>query len=300
MDKRLDWNLIRSFVAVCQAGSLSGAARKLGSSQPTLGRHIHQLEQQLGLTLFLYHPRGLELTAEGESLRQLAEQIQHDMLRLEQRAIGMEPSIEGSARISASENIALYVLPDALKPLCEQYPELELEIVVQSQSANLLRRDADVAVRMYKPEQQDLIARKIVDVERALFASDDYIKTHGAPQRLAELKAHRTIGFDRELLHLQALERLGLKATREDFSIRSDAQAFHIKAMERGLGIGALDKAIAAQLPHLIQVCPQVQLPPLPIWLVAHQELRNNPRIRVVFDAIAQGLTQFYTPSPGD
>ena len=216
-----DWNLLRSFVAVAEDGSLSAAARSLGLSQPTVGRHVTQLEDGVGASLFARHPRGLVLTERGTSLYDAARQVRDGVNRFERQAAGLGQGLEGTVRISASEVVATWVLPRMLAGIRRRWPRIDLEIIADNSPANLLRRDADVAVRMFRPEQQELVARKIADAEIGLYASPDYLETWGRPTGFADLEQHTFVGFDRDDLALRALRQLGVNLRREDFSVRT-------------------------------------------------------------------------------
>ncbi|MCO4763107.1 MAG: LysR family transcriptional regulator [Myxococcales bacterium] len=290
----LDWNLLRSFLAVAEQGSLSAAARTLSSSQPTLGRHISELEERVGVGLFARHPRGLRLTDEGARLFERAVTVREGVDAFARRASGMDPGIDGTVRISASEVVAISVLPHILAELRRAEPAIELELVADNRSASLLRRDADIAVRMFRPTQPDLIARHVADSPLALYASDTYLAHYGAPESLDDLTAHTVVGLDRDDLHVRVLRDIGADIGREDFAIRCDNQPFHLQAAIAGLGISAVQQAIARRHPSLQLVLPEVTLPALPLWLVAHAELRRSPRVRRVFDALAKGLGAYY------
>ena len=291
----LDWNLLRSFLTVAETGSLSAAARQLGASQPTLGRHIEELETELGVSLFARHPRGLHVTQDGAALCGLAQDIRAQVDRFERRAAGLDRGLSGTVRVSASEIVALYVLPGLLRELRVTHPGIDFEVVADNRAANLLRRDADVAIRMFQPTQQDLIARKVVDAPLGLFATESYIDRYGLPLALDVLQRHCFVGFDRNDLHLRLLASLGMTASREDFKVRSDSQAFLLQAVVDGLGVGAVQPAIARRFAGLVPVLQDLRLPSLPVWLVAHSDVRRNARVRAVFDGLAAGLRGFYS-----
>ena len=178
----LDWNLIRSFVAVAETGSLSAAARRLAASQPTLGRHVAELEQALGVVLFRRGRTGYELTEQGAALFERAQQVGDAANAFARLATGATEQIGGTVRIAASEVVSAYVLPPILARLRQAEPAIEIEIVASNQVENLLRRDADIAVRMVAPAQQDLIARKIADLPLTACAATSYLERRGRPR----------------------------------------------------------------------------------------------------------------------
>ena len=294
-----DWNHLRSFLAVAEAGSLSAAARQLQLSQPTVGRHVSDLARTLGVALFERHPRGLALTERGAELLETARHIGQGVDRFTRMAQGLSEIEGGTVRISASEVVAHFVLPEILADIASHRPELQLEVVADNRVANLLRRDADIAIRMIAPTQLDLIARRVAAARFGLYASRAYIEASGMPQTLTDLRAHRLIGFDRETSHLQVLSQLGLTLVREDFSLRSDSHTFLIHAVRAGLGIGALQQAMVDATQPLVQVLPALSLPTLPLWLVSHADLRQSVRVRRVYDLLASGLDRFYSHARG-
>jgi len=294
-----NWNLLRSFVAVLDTGSLSAASRRLGLSQPTLGRHIAELEAQVGERLFVRHRRGLEPTDAAMVLTERARAVADAVAAFERSVVGREEHVAGTVRISASEVVAVQVLPALLARLRRRHPRLELEVVADNAVTNLLRRDADIAIRMVRPTQQGLVARKVADAEMGLFASVDYLERLPASCDPRDISQHTLVGFDRDDLHLRALARLGIERRREDFAIRSDAQTFALEAAIAGLGVAAVQVAVARRArtrPPLVRLAPELPLPVLPVWLVVHEDLRSSARVRAVFDFLAEALAAYYAP----
>lgn len=291
---RIDWNLLRSFTAVAEAGSLSAAARALSLSQPTLGRHVAELEAQLGLSLFRRHPRGLALTERGAALYDAARGIGDQVDAIARAAVGLDERIEGTVRVSASEVVAHFVLPGRLVELRRRHPGIALEIVADDRPANLLGRDADIAVRMFRPEQQELVAKRVGEAPVGLYASTSYVAEHGDPQDFAGVFALTVLGLDQDGEHLRATRTLGLTVRREDFTIRSDAQGFHIHAAEAGLGVAAIQTAIAERRGGLVRLLPDLTIARMPVWVVAHADVQRSPRVRAAFDVLAEGLRAFY------
>ncbi|MDP3896355.1 MAG: LysR family transcriptional regulator, partial [Mesorhizobium sp.] len=193
----LDWNLIRSFVAVAESGSLSAAARLLNASQPTLGRHVAELERALGVVLFRRGKKGYELTGQGLALMERGRAVTEHAAAFSRMALGATETIAGTVRIAASEVVAAYVLPPIIARLGIEEPGIEVEIVASNQVENLLRRDADIAVRMVKPAQNELVARKIADLPLCACAATDYLDRRGRPRRREDLEDHDLVGLDR-------------------------------------------------------------------------------------------------------
>lgn len=289
----LDWALIPAFLAVLQEGSLSAAGRRLGRSQPTVGRQLEALESQLGVTLFHRNPRGLVPTDTAYALSSYAESMEQAAAALSLAASGRAQSVAGTVRITASEVVATYVLPGLIVPLLDAEPALQIELVATNTTDNLLLREADIAVRMVAPTQSELIAKRIGELEMGLFASDAYLARHGEPQGLGDLAGHRIIGYDRSDLIIRAMGAMGLEASRSDFPFRIDDQVAYTEAVVAGVGIGGGQVRLLAHRAGVRRVLPGLPLPALPVWLVAHRELRSAARVRRVYDHLAEGLTAF-------
>ena len=286
-----DWNHIRSFIAVADAGTLSAAAEALAISQPTLGRHVDELEAATGLTLFTRGRSGMRLTEAGLSLIEEARAMAADADRLALKAAGRAATVAGTVRITASDIVATYYLPAILTALKEDEPEIEIELVPSNAVQNLLSRDADIAVRMVRPTQNDVIARKVGDMTIGAFADRAYLDRHGRPASLADLAGHRLVGYDRDDLILRAMQAMGLAANRRDFTFRTDDQVAYWELVKAGAGIGFGPRYLASLTPSLEEVLPELSIPPLPVWLAAHQELRTSLRIRRVMDRLHEALS---------
>jgi DNA-binding transcriptional LysR family regulator len=289
----LDWNLIKSFVAVAETGSLSAAARRLEASQPTLGRHIAELEQVLGVTLFRRGRRGYELTEAGAVLYERGRSVSDEANAFAMLALGSVEAIEGTVRIAASEVVAAFVLPDMIARLAAEEPGLEFEIVASNQVENLLRRDADIAIRMVRPTQNELVARKVGDIPLCLAATRDYLDRHGRPRDTVDLLQHRLIGFDRSDDIVRGFAGFGLQVARSAFRIRTDNQIVLWQATRAGAGIGIGQQPLAAREPELEIVLPGLALPTLPVWLAMHRDVRSSIRIRRVADFLSDALKRY-------
>lgn len=291
----IDWQLIEAFVQVAEAGSVSAAAKASGISQPTLSRHVAQLEEELGMPLFVRHVRGVELTEGGLELLASASDVRERVHAFLRQASGLRAEPSGAVRISANEPIGVYVLPPCLAALRRSHPRISLELVVDNSSADLSRREADIAVRMYKPVQPDLVARHLGSLELGLYASRDYLAAFGTPTDPREIANHTWIGLDRDQAWLNDVRRLGMAP--EQFAFRTDSLAAHIQAAQQGVGIAGLHTAMAKGLPDMVRVLPQLELPPLGVWLVVHRDVRANPAVRVVLDALTDTLQRYVDAS---
>ena len=289
----LDWNLIRSFVAVAETGSLSAAARRLAASQPTLGRHVAELEQALGVVLFRRGRTGYELTEQGAVLFERAQHVGEAANAFARLATGATEQIAGTVRVAASEVVSAYVLPPILARLRQAEPAIEIEIVASNQVENLLRRDADIAVRMVAPAQQDLIARKIADLPLTACAATSYLERRGRPHGPEDLVGHDLIGFDRGLDIINGFAALGVAIDRHAFAVRTDNQIVFWEAIRAGNGIGFAQRQLAERDPLVETILPELALPPLPMWLAMHRDVRTSARVRRVADFLFAELKRY-------
>lgn len=290
MDHAPDWTLLRSFLAVAETGSLSGAARALGLSQPTLGRHIAEIEAALSVTLFARTARGLALSVAGTALAPHARAMKAAAQALSLAAAGLDADISGTVRITASQIMATYILPAILADLRVREPQIEIELVPSDTTENLMLREADIAVRMFRPTQLDLITRHIMDLPLGLYAAKTFLDRVGRPATPDAVLALDLIGFDRSDLMLRMLSGLGVSRTRGDFPVRCDDQVVYWNLVRAGCGIGGMQCLVGDADPLVERVAPFVTLPALPVWLTAAEALRQSPRIRRVFNHLTQGF----------
>ena len=286
----LDWNQLKAFLETAEAGSLSAAARKLGLTQPTLSRQVAAIEQRMGVTLFERVGRAMALTPTGLALLEHARAMGAAAEALGLAARGRAQAVGGVVSVSATDTMATYVLPPLVRQLREQEPGIAIDVIASDAVSDLLRREADIAIRHVKPEQPELIARFIRDAEANFYASEDWVKAHGHP-RTAEEAAHLDfVGSDRNGQFLAYLRQQGLPLSESNFSCYADHSKAHWALVRHGMGIGAMIDQIAGNTPGMVRVLEDVPPFRFPIWLVTHRELRTSRRIRVVFDALAQAL----------
>lgn len=288
-----DWNLIKSFVAVAETGSLSAAARSLIASQPTLGRHIAELEQALGVTLFRRGRRGYELTEAGSVLYERGRSVSEQANAFSLLALGSVEAIEGTVRIAASEVVAAFVLPDMMARLGAEEPGIEIEIVASNQVENLLRRDADIAIRMVRPAQNELVARKVTDIALRICATTTYLDRRGRPPTPADLAEHALVGFDRSDDMIRGFSAQGIPVGRSHFRFRTDNQIVLWQAVRAGNGIGIGQQPLVENDPLLETLFPELPLPVLPVWLAMHRDVRTSLRIRRVADFLHEELKRY-------
>ena len=288
--KLTDWSLVQSFLAVAESGSLSAAARQLGRSQPTLGRHIQTLEASLTQQLFERHPRGLHLSQAGSALLPMAREMQQQMYQLSLQAAGQSEALAGTVRITASVFAAHYLLPPILADIRTKEPKIELELVPTDTSENLLFREADIALRMYRPSQLDVITQHIADLPLGIFAAKSYLARRGRPQNPEDLWGHDLVGYDRNDLILRSMRDMGWPAQRSAFTTRCDNQATYWQLVRAGCGIGFCQSSVARADDSVEELELGVEIAPLPVWLTAHGAMRETPRIRRVWTMLAKAL----------
>lgn len=285
-----DWSLIQSFLAVAQTGSLSAGARASGRSQPTLGRHITALEQALGASLFDRHARGLTLSDTGTRLLPMALQMRSAMNQITLTVAGQSQVLDGTVRITASVFASHHLLPPILAHIRAVEPAIQLDLVPSDATENLLFREADIAVRMYRPTQLDIVTRHIADLGLGVFAARSYLDRAGRPECLQDILDHDLVGYDRNDLILHTMAAMGWTVTRDDFAVRCDNQTTYWELIRAGCGIGFSQASIGRVDPLLEELSFDLEIPPLTVWLAAHQAMRQTPRIRRVWDLLAEGL----------
>ncbi|RAO77388.1 LysR family transcriptional regulator [Dyella jiangningensis] len=287
------WELYRSFLAVMHEGSLSAAARALGMTQPSLGRHMRELETALGTALFARSPQGLTPTELARELVPHAQAMASAAATLQRTASAGREEISGTVRLTASEVIGAEVLPPILTLFRERHPGVVVELVLSNQSSDLLRRDADIAVRMVQPTQEALVARHVGRIELGLFAHRRYLDAHGQPSTIAELGGHALIGFDTERPYIRRLRPEGMPYTREHFSLRTDSDLAALAALRAGFGIGFAQVNLARRDPQLVRLLPDPLSLALETWVVMHEDLRQSLRVRRLFDHLAEALEAY-------
>lgn len=298
-DQNFDWALVKSFLAVLDAGSLTGAARRLQAQQPTLSRHIAELETQLGLPLFERTGRGVLPTAAALAIADAARQMQAGAEQLGRGlARQRDNNTSGSVRITTSQVAAAWLLPPVLAALQVEEPGIQIELVASNIISNLLRREADIAVRMLRPAQASLVARKLGDIPLVVAAHQSYLARAGTPRTPADLLQHTLIGFDRDDAHLRGFATMGMPVAREQFALRTDDHIAYGQLLAAGAGIGFVAAYNLPQWPGVRQVLPTLKIPPLPCWLAVHREIRGNRVVRRVFDYLAEALPPLLAGAP--
>ena len=290
----MDWNHVRAFVATVRSGSLSGAARALGQTQPTIGRQVEALEAQLGVVLFEREGRRLRLTPTGTTLFEHAGAMSKAAELLSLAASRHSDDITGTVKITASDMLSLYDLPRIVAQIARKAPGLRLEIVASDDIQNRQRREADIAIRHARLEQGDLIARLVAESSAGVYAAQSYIDAFGEPSLATGLQGHRFIPFGDPARMTAVMKGYGVELTAENF-VHDTASGPVAWAMAReGLGLCLMSRHLGDQSPNMVRVLRDA--PPLsfPIWLVTHRELHTSAKIRLVYDALADSILRTF------
>ena len=289
---KFDWNQARAFLVTAEEGSLSAAARALGLTQPTLSRQVAGIEDALGVTLFERSSRALLLTRAGTELLEHFRSMGEAANRISIAATGQSQSITGHVAIAATNLLATQYLPSILASMRVLAPELQVEIVTSNQLSDLRRREADIAIRHARPQDEALFAKKLPDRTATLFASRDYLASVGNPSKPEDFRSLQFVGFEHPEHLLGLMASRGLDLTRANFNLCTASGTMSVELMRHGLGIGVLPNEIADAYDELVVAWDGFEPIQVETWLVAHRELRTNPSIRLVFDLLAEGLSQ--------
>ncbi len=278
-----DWNRARAFLVVVEEGSLSAAARALGQAQPTLGRQVAALEQELGVTLFQRVGRGITPTQAGLDLAEHVRAMSEAALKFSLAASGQNESVEGTVTITASEMLSASLLPPMIRQIRAEHPGIKLEIVAANTQSDLIRREADIAIRNTDPGHPDLIARKICDDAGHLYGTQTYLDS------LTDLNTAEIVGFDSSDALRQRLNAMGHDFSPDQFTVTSANHLVQLAMVQAGVGLGVFPTHVGQTL-GLVRARSDAAPITYPIWLVAHKELRTSRRIRLVFDVLAKGI----------
>lgn len=285
------WDLYQSLHAVLQTGSLSSAARRRGLTQPTLGRHIEALEQQLGAPLFLRSPRGLTPTDLAVGLGAHLDEMAAAAAAALRDASGTADGHKGVVRLTVSEVVGTEVMPDVLTGFRRKHPDIDIELALSNHNEDLSRREADIAVRMARPTQNSLVARKVGVFEFGFYATPDYLDQFGAPQTFEDLNDHTVIGYDRREISVPGGLDIGRPITRDIFALRTDNDVAQLAALKAGFGIGVCQHRVGRKA-GLVHVLPGQFRFELETWIAMHENLKGVRRMRLMFDHLVETLTK--------
>jgi DNA-binding transcriptional LysR family regulator len=289
----LSWDVYRTFLAVLEEGSLSGAARRRGLTQPSVGRHVDRLEDALGFQLFTRTRLGLEPTDAARDLKPFAATMAAQADALLRMGAAQAGGVRGVVRISASDVIGVETAPKILTPFLVAYPDVEIELSLSDALVDLLRREADIAVRMTDPTQSALVVQKAGDIRLGLFARGDYLARRGRPESLSDLRGHALIGYDKETAFLRAMKEAHPAFADLAFTFRADSNLAQLSAIRAGMGLGVCQTGLAEAPVKLTRVLADVVDVRLPCYVAMHENLRTTPAYRAVFQALAAGLKRY-------
>lgn len=287
-----DWAGAAVFLAVARAGSMLGGAQSVGMSQPSVTRVIRALEESAGQRLFVRHARGVRLTHVGEALLVHVERAE-DSLRHFQRVARGKAAVEGSLRIATTEFLGVEVLAPRLQELRELFPRLRLELVLQNTASDLTRGDADVAVRLFRPKQPELVTRRVATLGLGMYASQDYVARRGAPHSMDELLEHELIGYDPRGPMAGLYAQLDARLSPTAFAAGTDCLSAQVALARGGFGIAALQVGFAQRYPELVQVLTELPLPRADAWLVTHEDLKDSGHVRAAFDWLERVMVEY-------
>ncbi|UWR07433.1 MULTISPECIES: LysR family transcriptional regulator [Ruegeria] len=285
--RKFDWNHIRAFLATAETGSLSAAARRLDQTQPTLSRQIAALESDLGVMLFERIGRSLQITTAGIELLEHTRTMGAAADRIALAASGQAQSIEGQVRITASDVMSAYILPDLLREIRAQAPKLRIDVIAANDIRDLMRREADIAIRHVRPDQPDLIAKLVQEADGHFYAATAYLNRAGRPKSLSDLSRHEFISFGDTAQMIAYFEPIGLRLTEENFRLGSQNGIVSWEFARQGFGIAPMSEPVGDATSGMERVLPDMEPLRFPIWLTTHRELHTSRRIRLVFDLLA-------------
>jgi DNA-binding transcriptional LysR family regulator len=288
----LDWDDLRYFLAVARAGSLSAAARALAVAQPTVGRRISAFERRLGARLFVATPAGQTLSATGRRTLQHAEQMEQDALAAERILTGRDAGLSGPVCITASEWLIQSVLGPLLAPLAARYPELQLELLAEARHLSLSRREADIAIRPSRFEQQEVVQREIAIIAFGLYASDAYLAQHGTPEFERQCEGHALIGMSAALGKVPDVDWLPRVAARARVVVRTNGREPMAKMAAAGIGIACLPCFVGDATPGLRRLPAPGPVPERQLWLGVHRDARAVPRVKASAAFLSESIAR--------
>ena len=291
MSNVIDWPMLRAILAVAEEGSMTGAARVLGTSQPTVSRLIRAAEEVAGDYLFFRDETGFTPSPFCDTLIAEAREIRESLSRVSLQVAGEQPSAKGRVRITASVYVTTHILPPILAAIRTKHPAIKLDVVATDSTENLLFHEADIALRMYRPTQLDTVTKHLGDLPLGLYASRSFVEAHGMPSSVDDLRDFGMVGYDRDDRIIRAMREMDIRVTRNWFTTTTDDQVAYWQFVQAGCGIGVGQKVVAERSPDVVQVMPELELPSLPVWLTAHQRLRHQPRVAAVWEMLAEGVS---------
>lgn len=291
----MDWDKLRIFHKVANAGSLTHAGEDLHLSQSAVSRHIRALEESLDVTLFHRHARGLILTEQGELLFEATKKMSANLEATAARIRDSEDDVVGELRVTTTTGFGTLWLTRRLGLLLEKYPNLKIDLNLNERVLDLPMRESDVAIRMKEPSQADLVRRRLMDVNMQLFATQAYLAANGTPKTIGELGHHRLLTQAVNSLQPSASASwsASLLSTENPSYITINSYFGVLQAVMHGLGIGVLPDYLQIEVPDLVRVLPEEESAPIPVFLAYPEELRHSKRVAAFRDFVLEEITAY-------
>ncbi|SDR12509.1 transcriptional regulator, LysR family [Rhizobiales bacterium GAS191] len=294
----LEWDDLRYFLAAARNGSLSGAARVLGTTQPTMGRRVEAFEARIGAKLFRRTPSGLALTAIGQAILDHVTRMDEAALAVERVATGHDSGLSGNVRLTAPEWYGARVLSPHLGAFCALHPDIMIELVTDARPMSLTQREADIALRLRRFEQDGLVQRKVADMPFGLYAAPSYLDRHGAPDFASGAMGSAFVAMSEALTEATAetawLDEVAPKAR---IAFRSNSRDAQAAAAAAGAGLACLARTLGDGWPGLVRLETPTPIPMREVWLGVHADTRTIPRVRALIDFLCDELQQMHQPA---
>ncbi|MEM6537579.1 MAG: LysR family transcriptional regulator [Pseudomonadota bacterium] len=288
----LDWNRARAFLATAEAGSLSAAAKTLGLTQSTLSRQVAAFEKDLGLILFDRVGRGLALTQSGVELVEYVKAMASAADTLALRAAGRKKSVKGTVSISATDIAAAYRLPEFLRAMRRDEPDIHIEIIASTTATNMKDREADIAIRHFEPTEKGLVGERAYMLNHRFYATPQYLASLGTVHAITDYSRAEFIGFDRSDRQIQAFNGTGLTLTNANFPLVSMNQFVQWSYVKAGLGIGLIGQDVGDADPNVVRAVPEATAIEASVWVVTHRELYLSQRVKTIYDRLLNYLRE--------
>lgn len=283
-----DWNRAKAFLVTAEKGSYSAAAKALNLTQSTLGRQVQALEDELGVVLFERAGKGIEITPIGLDLVEHVKAMAEGANKLSLAAMGQSEELEGTVTITGSEANSAFLLPPVIKKIRNLAPGINIEIVAKNESADLRKREADIAVRHFEPKQPDLIMKQVSDSLGNFYATKEFIKKYGPFRTIKDLSKANFVSMGDLTAFTDGMKNFGIELSEKNFPIVTESHFVHWNLVKEGLAVGVMPHSIGDKDKSVERVLKSFEGITFPTWIVSHRELRTNRRIRFVFDQLVE------------
>ncbi|MFW2543602.1 LysR family transcriptional regulator [Primorskyibacter sp. 2E107] len=288
----MDWDKLRIFHAVADAGSLTHAGDSLHLSQSAVSRQIRALEESLNTTLFHRHARGLILTEQGELLFDATQSMLRRIDTATARIRDSEEEVFGELKVTTTHGFGALWLAPRLTKLYEKYPDLNIDLMLEERVLDLPMREADVAIRMKEPSQADLVRKRLMSIKMRLYASPEYLAAHGTPEKMEDMRTHRLISQNVKSAQVSAGMQLVQELMTQDIEATLTVNNYFgvLQAVLSNLGVGVLPDYIIEDFPHVVRVLPEVESNEVPVFLAYPEELRTSKRVSAFRDFVQEEI----------